>query len=146
MRSFAPTGHRHQAEILQEMGEFELHFSATAVEMVRGVLATGHVFLNQPMSEKEVWSLYREAYNPEPFVRVVKERRGLYRYPEPKILAGTNFAEVGFEVDEASGRVVVISAIDNLMKGAAGSAVQCMNLMCGFEETLGLEFMGLHPI
>ncbi len=146
MRSFAPTGHRHQAEILQELGDFELHFSATAVEMVRGVLCTGHVFLNKPMTEKEVWSLFRETYKEEPFVRVVKERRGLYRYPEPKILAGTNFAEVGFEYDESSGRVVVISAIDNLMKGAAGSAVQCMNLMCGFEETLGLEFMGLHPV
>ena len=146
MRSFAPTGHRHQAEILQELGDFELHFSATAVEMVRGVLCTGHVFLNKPLTEKEVWSLYREAYNSEPFVRIVKERRGLYRYPEPKILAGTNFAEVGFEVDGTTGRVVVISAIDNLMKGAAGSAVQSMNIMCGFEETLGLEFMGLHPI
>lgn len=146
MRSFAPTGHRHQAEIKQELGEFELHFSATAVEMVRGVLCTGHVFLNKDLTEKEIWALFRQAYNEEPFVRVVKERRGLYRYPEPKILAGTNFAEVGFEYDASSGRVVVISAIDNLMKGAAGSAVQSMNLMCGFEETLGLEFMGLHPI
>ena len=146
MRSFAPTGHRHQAEVLQALGEIDLHFSGTAVEMVRGVLCTAHVFLTEQLSDKEVWAHYREVYNSEPFVRIVKEKRGNYRYPEPKILAGTNFAEVGFEVDERTGRVVVISAIDNLMKGAAGSAVQCMNLMLGYPETLGLEFMGLHPI
>ena len=74
----------------------------------------------------------------EPFVRLVKDRRGIYRVPEPKILAGTNYADVGFELDPESGRVVSMAAIDNLMKGAAGSAVQAMNLMCGFEETAGL--------
>ena len=145
VRSFAPTGHRHQAEILQELGEIDLHFSATAVELVRGVLCTAHVFCNQPVSEKDLWKKFREAYADEPFVRIVKEKRGVYRYPEPKILSGTNFAEVGFEVDESTGRVVLISAIDNLMKGAAGSALQCMNLMLGFEETTALEFFGLHP-
>ena len=145
VRSFAPTGHRHQAEIRQALGDFELHFSATAVELVRGVLCTAHVFCNKPLTEKDLWKLYRAAYANEPFVRIVKEKRGVFRYPEPKNLSGTNFAEVGFEVDERSGRVVLISAIDNLMKGAAGSALQCMNLMHGFEETTGLEFFGLHP-
>lgn len=145
MRSFAPTGHRHQAEIRQALGEFELHFSATAVEMVRGVLATAHVFLSQQLSERDVWQLYRQAYRDEPFVRLVKERRGLYRYPEPKVVSGTNFADVGFEVDDRTGRVVAISAIDNLMKGAAGSAVQSMNLMLGLEETSGLWWPGIHP-
>ena len=145
VRSFAPTGHRHQAEILQELGQIELHFSATAVELVRGVLCTAHVFCNQEVNEKELWKKFRATYSNEPFVRVVKERRGVYRYPEPKILAGTNFAEVGFEVDESTGRVVLISAIDNLMKGAAGSAVQSMNLMLGLDESTSLEFFGLHP-
>ena len=148
VRSFAPTGHRHQAEMEQELGAFELHFSATAVELVRGVLATCHVFLTEDageMEEKDVWRLYREHYGAEPFVRLVKERRGLYRYPEPKILAGSNHADVGFARDDSSGRLVVLSAIDNLMKGAAGSAVQAMNLMCGMDETAGLGFPGLHP-
>lgn len=145
VRSFAPTGHRHQAEVYQALGDFELHFSATAVELVRGVLCTAHVFCHRNLTEKDLWKLYRAAYADEPFVRIVKEKRGVYRYPEPKNLSGTNFVEVGFEVDEQTGRVVVISALDNLMKGAAGSAVQCMNLMCGFEETAGLEFFGLHP-
>lgn len=127
------------------MGELELHFSATAVELVRGVLCTAHVFCEKNLTEKDLWKMYRAAYADEPFVRIVKEKRGVYRYPEPKILSGTNFAEVGFEVDQQTGRLVLISAIDNLMKGAAGSALQCMNLMCGFEETTGLEFYGLHP-
>lgn len=146
MRSFAPTGHRHQAEIRQELGDFELHFSATAVEAVRGVLCTAHVFLKDKLSDKDLWPIFREAYSAEPFVRLVKERQGIHRLPDPKILAGTNYADVGFEADESSKRVVVISAIDNLMKGAAGSAVQALNIMLGFEETAGLEFAGLHPI
>ncbi|MFT5153564.1 MAG: N-acetyl-gamma-glutamyl-phosphate/LysW-gamma-L-alpha-aminoadipyl-6-phosphate reductase [Planctomycetota bacterium] len=145
LRSFAPTGHRHQAEILQVLGDIELHFSATSVEMVRGVLCTAHVFLNDDLNEKDAWRLYREFYGAEPFVRIVKERNGLYRYPEPKLLGGTNYCDVGFERDPASNRLVVFSAIDNLMKGAAGSAVQTMNLMCGLEETAGLGFSGLHP-
>ena len=146
LRSFAPTGHRHQAEILQELGNFPLHFSATAVEMVRGVLCTAHVFLNADLDEKQIWRSYREAYQEEPFVRIVKEKRGIHRYPEPKLVAGTNMCDVGFEKDPKSNRLVVVSALDNLMKGAAGSAVQCMNLMAGVPETTGLRFIGLHPV
>lgn len=146
VRSFAPAGHRHQAEVLQELGELELHFSVTSIEMVRGVLCTAHVFLHEPMDERDLWRLYREHYASEPFVRIVKERQGIWRYPEPKLLAGTNLADVSFEVEEGTRRVVALSAIDNLGKGAAGSALQAMNLMCGFDETLGLDFTGLHPI
>jgi N-acetyl-gamma-glutamyl-phosphate/LysW-gamma-L-alpha-aminoadipyl-6-phosphate reductase len=146
LRSFAPTGHRHQAEMVQELGCFDLHFSATAVELVRGILCTAHLFLNQDLTEKDVWQLYRNVYVSEPFVRLVKERKGIYRYPEPKILAGSNFCDVGFAKDERTGRLVVLSAIDNLMKGAAGTAVQAMNLMLGYPETTGLTFTGLHPI
>jgi N-acetyl-gamma-glutamyl-phosphate/LysW-gamma-L-alpha-aminoadipyl-6-phosphate reductase len=150
MRSFAPTGHRHTAEVQQALRlrgvETSVHLSATAVDNVRGVLATAHVFVKPGVGERDVWRAYREAYNTEPFVRIVKERAGHYRYPEPKILAGTNFADVGFELDSTTGRVVALCAIDNLMKGAAGTALQCANLMMGWDETLGLEFPGLHPI
>jgi N-acetyl-gamma-glutamyl-phosphate/LysW-gamma-L-alpha-aminoadipyl-6-phosphate reductase len=76
----------------------------------------------------------------------VKDKTGIHRVPDPKILAGSNYADVGFELDVETGRVVSLAAIDNLMKGASGSAVQAMNIMCGFEETAGLEFPGLHPI
>jgi LysW-gamma-L-alpha-aminoadipyl-6-phosphate/LysW-L-glutamyl-5-phosphate reductase len=146
VRSYAATGHRHQAEVLQELGAFEMHLSLTAVELVRGVLCTAHVFPTRSLEDKDIWALYRKAYASEPFVRLVKDRVGVYRLPEPKILAGTNWCDVGFEKDQSSDRIVVVSALDNLMKGAAGSAVQCMNLMCGFEETTGLTFPGLHPI
>ena len=146
LRSFAPTGHRHQAEMELVLGGPTLHFSATAVEMVRGILCTAHVFLAEELEDKDVWRLYRECYADEPFLRIVKERQGLYRYPEPKLLAGTNYADVGFQKDPASNRLVVIGAIDNLVKGAAGSALQSMNLMCGLDETAGLGFTGLHPV
>ncbi len=147
VRSFAPVGHRHQAEIQQQLGlrDDQLFFSATAIEAVRGVLATHHVFLNRDVEDKELWRLYRRAYGDEPFVRLVNEKRGLYRLPEPKILAGTNYCDVGWRLDDHGRRLVVISALDNLVKGAAGSAIQALNVARGFPETDGLEFTGLHP-
>jgi N-acetyl-gamma-glutamyl-phosphate/LysW-gamma-L-alpha-aminoadipyl-6-phosphate reductase len=146
VRSFAPTGHRHTAEVHQATGLSSVHLSVTSVELVRGALATAHAFARGPILEKDLWRAFRSAYGQEPFVRIVRERQGTYRLPEPKILAGSNYADVGFALDERTGRIVSICAIDNLMKGAAGTAVQCMNLMCGFDETAGLEFPGLHPI
>ena len=113
--------------------------------MVRGVLATLHVFTPTPVTDKDLWKIFRAQYRDEPFIRVVKDQQGVYRYPEPKILSGSNYCDVGFSADAGNGRVVVMAAIDNLMKGTAGNAVQCMNLMCGFDETAGLTFPGLHP-
>ena len=147
VRSYKPVGHRHQAEMLQELGGgLRLSFSATAVEMVRGILATAHVFLSESMDEKAVWRIFRRAYADEPFVRIVKERQGIYRFPEPKILTGSNYCDVGFELDADARRLVVMSALDNLMKGAAGQAVQAFNVMYGLDERAGLEFPGLHPV
>ncbi len=149
VRSFEATGHRHSAEIIQELSPTEplaVHFSATSIEMVRGVLVTTHVLLPQRLTDKDLWAMYRQAYTQEPFIRIVKERRGVYRYPEPKILTGTNFCDVGFVTDPHSDRVVLLSALDNLVKGGAGNAVQAMNCMLGLEETAGLTFPGLHPI
>ena len=153
VRSFQPTGHRHTAELIQELGlaagtELRQHiaFSATAVELVRGVLVTAHVFLKESVDERTLWRLFREAYQREPFIRLVKERSGVYRYPEPKILAGSNYCDIGFELDRDQQRVVVIAALDNLMKGAAGNAVQALNCMCDWDESLGLAFPGLHPV
>ncbi len=192
VRSFQPTGHRHTAELIQELGQImgvgavhqthtpgadksamgtinrplrhfaedhnrattgvgaihhtPIAFSATAVELVRGVLITAHVFVNELTDERALWRLYREAYQHEPFIRLVKERNGVYRYPEPKILAGSNYCDIGFEFDAEQQRVVVIAALDNLMKGAAGNAVQALNCMYGWDETLGLTFPGLHPV
>ncbi len=151
IRSFAPTAHRHTAEIIQELAGSEgngpaIAFSGTAVEAVRGILVTAHVFLNDDLSDKDLWKIYRPAYASEPFMRIVKEGQGIHRVPNPKILSGTNFCDVGFERDPHSRRVVVMSAIDNLMKGAAGQAVQALNVHCGWDERAGLEFPGMYPI
>jgi N-acetyl-gamma-glutamyl-phosphate/LysW-gamma-L-alpha-aminoadipyl-6-phosphate reductase len=150
VRSFSPVGHRHLAELIQELGvdpeQPGVHFSVTSVGIVRGALATCHCLLHEDLDEREAWQLYREDYGAEPFVRLVRARRGIHRYPEPKILAGANYCDVGFVADAGQRRLVVIAAIDNLMKGAAGNGVQTMNVMYGWPETLGLEFPGLHPV
>ena len=149
LRSYKPTGHRHAAEIIQELSfdtKIDIHFSATSTDMIRGTLATSHVFLKEKLTDKDIWKVYRQEYSEEPFIRIVKEKDGNYRYPEPKLLSGTNYCDIGFEIDPFSNRIVVISAIDNLMKGAAGQALQAFNIMNGLEETTGLEFPGLHPI
>jgi N-acetyl-gamma-glutamyl-phosphate/LysW-gamma-L-alpha-aminoadipyl-6-phosphate reductase len=146
IRTFSAFGHRHTAEVIQELGVKDVSLTMTAVDLVRGVLATAHAKVKQGVANKDLWKAYRAVANENPFVRVVKEQRGIYRVPEPKILAGSNYADVGFELDESTGHIVAMCAIDNLMKGASGSAVQCMNLMMGWDEALGLEFFGLHPI
>ena len=121
--------------------------SATAVDMVRGVLATSHTFLNEQnidINEKALWRIYRKYYGNEPFMRIIKENRGNYRYPDPKTLLASNYCDVGFELDPTTGRIVILSAIDNLMKGAAGQAVQAFNVMMGYGETTSLGFPGLY--
>lgn len=144
VRPYAPTGHRHEAEIEQFL-DIDVAFTVHAIDMVRGAAATAHAF-PEPVSKGDLWSAYRETYEDEPFVRLVSGGSGVYRYPEPKAVAGTNNAEVGFELDAENGRVVVFSAIDNMMKGSAGQAVHAANIALGFDETAGLEFQGLHPV
>jgi LysW-gamma-L-alpha-aminoadipyl-6-phosphate/LysW-L-glutamyl-5-phosphate reductase len=148
VRPFQLTGHRHEAEVKQALadcGAFDIRLSVTSVELVRGVSAAVHVTLPANLPERDLWSAYRTAWNNEPFVRVVHDKSGIHRHPEPRLLAGTNYADVGWEYDAHTGRTVLLCAIDNLGKGAAGSAVQCMNLMCGFEETTALTFGGICP-
>jgi N-acetyl-gamma-glutamyl-phosphate/LysW-gamma-L-alpha-aminoadipyl-6-phosphate reductase len=134
--------------VIQEMGVAaeRVSLTMTAVDLVRGVLATAHAKVKEGVDAKDLWKAYRAVANENPFLRIVKEQRGIYRVPEPKILAGSNYADLGFELDERTGHIVALCAIDNLMKGASGTAVQSMNLMMGWDETMGLEFMGLHPI
>ncbi len=146
VRTYAPTRHRHTAEIEQELpGDVRVHLTATAVERVRGILATAHVFVPDGTSERDVAAALHDAYDDEPFVRIVQARKGIHRVPDPKILDGTNWADIGFELDPDSGRVVVMTAIDNLVKGTAGHAIQALNLAMGWDERLGLGFAGLHP-
>ena len=145
VRPYAPTGHRHEAEIEEFLG-LSVSFTVHAVDMTRGAAATCHVFPDGRVSKGDLWSAYRGQYEDEPFVELVAGGGGVYRYPEPKSVAGTNKAEVGFELDPGNKRLVVFSAIDNMMKGSAGQAVHAANVALGFEETAGLDFTGLHPV
>jgi N-acetyl-gamma-glutamyl-phosphate/LysW-gamma-L-alpha-aminoadipyl-6-phosphate reductase len=150
MHSFAPTGHRHTAEIVQELRALgdtgEVALSVTSVEAVRGILITAHVWLRDPLEEREIWRILRAATAQEPFWRIVKQAHGLHRHPDPRLLSGTNMCDVGFSRDPQTRRLVVTAAIDNLMKGAAGQAVQAANIRLGLAETAGLDFTGLYPL
>jgi N-acetyl-gamma-glutamyl-phosphate/LysW-gamma-L-alpha-aminoadipyl-6-phosphate reductase len=145
VRPYAPTGHRHEAEIEAFLG-LDVSFTVHAVDMIRGASATCHVFPGEPVSKGDLWGAYRGQYEDEPFVELVAGGGGVYRYPEPKAVAGTNRAEVGFELDPGNRRLVAFAAIDNMMKGSAGQAVHAANVALGFEETAGLDFRGLHPV
>jgi len=145
VRPYAPTGHRHEAEIVEFLG-IDVSFTVHAVGMIRGASATAHVFPEERVSTGDLWQAYRGSYADEPFVEVVAGGSGVYRYPEPKAVAGTNRAEVGFELDPGNERIVTFAAIDNMMKGSAGQAVHAANVALGIEETAGLEFTGLHPV
>lgn len=150
VRPYAPAGHRHAAEVEQMLARFGatvrgVHLTVTSIEMVRGAAAAVHVFARQPLTDKILWKAFRDAYRGEPFVRLVKSATGIFRLPEPKILAGSNWADVGFAISEDGQKATLFCAIDNLVKGAAGSAIQCLNVMRGFDERAGLSFPGLHP-
>jgi N-acetyl-gamma-glutamyl-phosphate/LysW-gamma-L-alpha-aminoadipyl-6-phosphate reductase len=146
IRTFSAFGHRHTAEVIQAFGLQKLWLTMTAVDLVRGALATAHLQLKPSVEMKDLWKAYRAVTQENPFLRLVNEKRGVYRVPEPKVLAGSNYADLGFAFDPESNHLVAICAIDNLMKGASGTAVQCMNLMMGWDEMEGLSFPGLHPI
>jgi [amino group carrier protein]-6-phospho-L-2-aminoadipate/5-phospho-L-glutamate reductase len=143
MRVFAPFGHRHEAEVAEALG-VEVSLTATATPQVRGVQTLTKVAVGE-VTERELIRMYQEDYGAEPFVRLLTSPRGVFRYPDPKVLFGSNFCDIGIAVGDR-GKALVMAAIDNLMKGAAGGAVQCMNLMLGLPESGGLTFPGLHPV
>ncbi len=143
VRPYAPTGHRHEAEVAELLG-IDAAFTVHAVGMTRGAAVTCHAFPAQSVSKRDLWNAYRAAYDDEPFVRLVAGGSGTYRYPEPKVVAGTNVVEVGFE--PAGDRIVAFAALDNLQKGAAGQAVQAANCALDLPETMGLQRRGLHPV
>jgi N-acetyl-gamma-glutamyl-phosphate/LysW-gamma-L-alpha-aminoadipyl-6-phosphate reductase len=151
VRPYQVVGHRHTAEVEQELTALsdqtvKIGFTPHAVNMVRGILATIHTYPKQKVENKDLWRALRGMYGSEPFVRLVKYQKGPYQLPDPKTTMGTNFCDVGFEIDEHTNRLIMFSAIDNMTKGAAGQGVQCMNLMLGLEETTGLKSTGFHPV
>jgi N-acetyl-gamma-glutamyl-phosphate/LysW-gamma-L-alpha-aminoadipyl-6-phosphate reductase len=151
VRPYKPAGHRHSAEVEQvlasvSMEKVKVSMSAHAVNMVRGILSTCHLFTTNPIKSIDVWKAYRTAYSDSFFVRFVRDKQGPFRLPDPKLVIGSNFCDIGFEIEERTSRLVALSATDNLIKGAAGNAIQSMNLMLGLEEKAGLATAPLHPV
>jgi N-acetyl-gamma-glutamyl-phosphate/LysW-gamma-L-alpha-aminoadipyl-6-phosphate reductase len=144
MRVFATGGHRHEAEIAQACG-LRPTMTATGVEAVRGVQVICRTTLASDVTDADIRRVYRDRYAGEPFVRVVAERRGHWRLPDPKLLLGANFCDVGF-ARAGDRRLLAIAALDNLVKGGAGNAVQSMNVRMDWPDRTGLEFTGLHPL
>ena len=139
------TNHRHMPEIQQELGIYsnvKVSFTPHLVPVIRGILTTSHSFLeDDSISSEKLIKIYKKQYKDEIFVEVLENGE----IPQLNSVRGSNFAHIGcFEIDE-NGRLVVISAIDNLVKGASGQAIHNMNLVCGFKEEEGLNSYGLHP-
>ena len=138
--------HRHTPEIEQELsllaGEpLKITFTPHLVPMDRGILSTVYATPNKGVNNEVIAALYREFYAGEPFVRVLTNGN----LPSTAYVRGSNFCDIAPLVDPRTGRIIVISAIDNLVKGASGQAVQNMNLLCGFPESMGLEGLALFP-
>jgi N-acetyl-gamma-glutamyl-phosphate reductase len=144
IQAYKLTSHRHRAEIVQELTRLEpglkkISFTPHVIPSVRGILTTAHIFVKRELSAEEVSGIYRDFYQDKPFIRLIK---GI---PMLGSVRGSNFCDIGFEIDKGSNRIVIISAIDNLVKGASGQAVQNMNLMFGIPETTGLWTPGVAP-
>ncbi|MDJ0736108.1 MAG: N-acetyl-gamma-glutamyl-phosphate reductase [Nostocaceae cyanobacterium] len=139
--------HRHTPEIEQICSNLAGHevmvqFTPHLIPMVRGILATVYATLRDPgLVRDDLITIYRAFYRNSPWVKVCDP--GVY--PQTKWACGSNLCYIGIEVDPRTGRIIVMSAIDNLIKGQAGQAVQCMNIMMGWEETLGLPKLGFYP-
>ena len=147
LRVVTPFAHRHLGELCQELGleEERLTLGVTAVELVRGVQCLVHGTLSRPMGESDLWRLYRGAYGGEPFVDLCPARPAHQRIPDPRHVLGSNRVRVGFALAEGGRRILAASALDNLMKGAAGTAVQGANLALGLPETRGLDMLPVFP-
>lgn len=138
--------HRHTPEIEQELTLLAGHavtisFTPHLIPMNRGILTTSYAALNTAADTGVVHTLYREFYRDEPFVRLLAPGE----FPNVRNVRGSNFCDIGVYADRRTGRVVVVSAIDNLVKGASGQAIQNMNLMMGFHEMEGIKVAGLFP-
>jgi N-acetyl-gamma-glutamyl-phosphate reductase len=145
--AYGVANHRHTPEIEQICSilarqEVTVQFTPHLIPMVRGILSTVYATLRDPgLIREDLITIYNAFYRSSPFVKVLAS--GIF--PQTKWACGTNLAYIGIQVDPRTGRVIVLSAIDNLIKGQAGQAVQCLNLMMGWSESLGLPKLGFYP-
>ena len=145
-RAYKVAAHRHTPEIEQEINRLggcnvNISFTPHLLPISRGILSTVYAQLTEKIETAEIKNLYDEMYDGEYFVRVLPEDS----FPATQYVRGSNYCDIGFKIDPRTGRIIVMSAIDNIVKGAAGQAVQNMNLMCGFPETAGLEGAPFFP-
>lgn len=146
MKAYGVTTHRHTPEIEEQLSlvageKVCVNFTPHLVPMNRGILVTAYASLKQGVTEEMVREAYDSCYNSEKFVRVL--RNGIC--PQTKWVEGSNYVDVGFQIDQRTNRIVILGAMDNLVKGAAGQAIQNMNLMFGLDETEGLTAIPLFP-
>ncbi len=146
IKAYGVATHRHTPEIEEQLGyaageKVVLNFTPHLVPMNRGILATEYAKLKKDVSYEEVKAVYDKYYKNEKFVRVLEKDV----CPETRWVEGSNFVDINFKIDPRTGRIIMMGAIDNLVKGAAGQAVQNMNLMFGLEESEGLELVPVFP-
>lgn len=146
IRAYKIASHRHTPEIEEQLSygageKITISFTPHRVPMNRGILATCYATLNKKMNYEEIRKIYEKYYGSEWFVRLSPQGG----FPETKWVKGTNFMDIGFEIDERTNRIIVIGAIDNLVKGAAGQAVQNMNILFGIDEKTGLDYVPIFP-
>lgn len=145
-KAYGVATHRHTPEIEQALGHLvnrkvTLNFTPHLVPMARGILATCYANIKQWITPAMIDHAYAEMYGNEHFVRLL----GPGAYPSTKEVRGSNFCDISWHVDLRTGRIIVLSAIDNLVKGAAGQAIQNFNIACGFDEKTGLDFAPVYP-
>ena len=146
IKAYGVASHRHTPEIEEQLGyaageQVTLSFTPHLVPMNRGILATEYAKLTKDVSWEDVKAVYDKYYGDEKFIRVLDKDV----CPETKWVEGSNYVDIGFKIDPRTGRIIMMGAIDNLVKGAAGQAVQNMNLMFGLEESEGLELVPMFP-
>lgn len=145
-KAYGVATHRHTPEIEQALSLLNdtpimVNFTPHLVPMSRGILATAYATLQPSINNSDITNAFETAYGKEPFIRL----RGEGSYPNTKYVRGSNFIDIGWHIDPRTRRVIVLSAIDNLVKGAAGQAVQNLNIACGYEETTGLQLIPMYP-
>ena len=146
IKAYGVAGHRHTPEIEEQLGlasgeQVLVNFTPHLVPMNRGILVTAYASLKRKAAYEEVRAVYDKYYGSEKFVRVLEKDI----CPETRWVEGSNYVDVNFKIDERTGRIIMMGAMDNLVKGAAGQAVQNMNLMFGLPEDEGLAFVPLFP-
>lgn len=146
IKAYGVASHRHTPEIEEQLGyacgdDVVISFTPHLVPMNRGILATEYATLTRKVTKEEIKAVYDKYYGDETFVRVLP----VGTVPETRWVEGSNFVDIGFKIDERTNRIVMIGAIDNLVKGAAGQAVQNMNIMFGLPENTGLDMVPLFP-